>query len=100
MGEARVGNKIRKWDEVTGVATETVDNTVSEQVADGIRNPIRTLEDQVEQNDNMLDGIINNLPEETIVEKEERTSVVSKLKGMEPRADKKSKQQNLELVLQ
>lgn len=29
------------------------------------RNHIRTLEDMLEQNDNQLDGVINNLPEET-----------------------------------
>ena len=40
------------------------------------------MEDMVEQNDNQLDGIINNLPEETIAEKEERTSVRNKLKDM------------------
>lgn len=43
-------------------------------------NPLRSLEDMIEQNDNQLDGIINNLPEETIVEKEAKTSVLDKLK--------------------
>ena len=40
----------------------------------------RGLEDQIEQNDNQLDGIINNLPEETVAEKEAKSSVVEKLK--------------------
>ena len=41
---------------------------------------LRSLEDMIEQNDNQLDGIINNLPEETIAEKEAKTSVLDKLK--------------------
>ncbi|MBP3261202.1 DUF4316 domain-containing protein [Pseudobutyrivibrio sp.] len=87
MAEMRVGKKIQKWDEVSGTTTETVDIAI-EVPEDGKRNPIRSLEDQIEQNDNMLDGIINNLPEETIAEKEERTSVISKLHAIEPRSDK------------
>lgn len=43
-------------------------------------NPLRSLEDMIEQNDNQLDGIINNLSEETIAEKEAKTSVLDKLK--------------------
>ena len=62
-------------------------------------NPIRSLEDQIEQNDNMLDGIINNLPEETIAEKEKRTSVISKLHAIEPRSDKKEQRLFPELSL-
>ncbi len=42
--------------------------------------PRRGLEDQIEQNDNQLDGIINNLPEETTAEKEAKASVVEKLR--------------------
>ena len=45
-------------------------------------NPMRGLEDQIEQNDNQLDGIINNLPEETVAEKEAKSSVVEKLKAI------------------
>lgn len=44
------------------------------------KNPMRSIEDQIEQNDNQLDGIINNLPEETVAEKEVKTSVLEKLK--------------------
>ena len=47
----------------------------------------------------MLDGIINNLPEETIAEKEERTSVISKLHAIEPRSEKKSQKLFPELSL-
>ena len=44
------------------------------------KNPMRSIEDQIEQNDNQLDGIINNLPEETVAEKEVKSSVLEKLK--------------------
>ena len=47
---------------------------------DAGRNPLRGLEDQIEQNDNQLDGIINNLPEETVAEKEAKSSVLEKLR--------------------
>ena len=98
MAEMKTGKKIQKWDEVTGTMTETVDVSV-EVPEDGKRNPIRSLEDQIEQNDNMLDGIINNLPEETIAEKEERTSVISKLHSIEPRSEKKEQKLFPELSL-
>lgn len=42
--------------------------------------PRRSLEDQIEQNDNQLDGIINNLPEETETQKESKSSVMEKLR--------------------
>ena len=79
--EQRVGRKIQKWDEVNGTVTETVDVSVEVPGDTGKANPLRSLEDQIEQNDNMLDGVINNLPEETIAEKEERTSTIAKLRG-------------------
>lgn len=82
--EQRVGKKIQKWDEVNGTVTETVDVAVEVPGDTGKANPLRSLEDQIEQNDNMLDGVINNLPEETIAEKEERTSTIAKLKGFVP----------------
>ena len=44
------------------------------------RNPLRGIEDMIEQNDNQLDGVINNLPETTVAEKEAKTSVLDKLK--------------------
>ena len=84
--------KIRKWDEVTG-------NAVEEQIPESIdpiedvgagpsisRNHMRGIEDMVEQNDNSLDGIINNLPDQEsaaeLAEKadEVRESVLKKLK--------------------
>jgi hypothetical protein len=99
MAELKVGMKIQKWDDVTGTATETVDVTI-EIPDNGKQNPLRSLEDQIEQNDNMLDGIVNNLPEETIAEKEERTSVIKKLHSIEPTSDgRHSKKLHPELCL-
>lgn len=45
-----------------------------------IGNVMRGVEDQLEQNDNQLDGIINNGPREVEVEREARESVLKKLK--------------------
>lgn len=57
--------------------------------------PRRGLEDQIEQNDNQLDGIINNLPQETIAEKESKASVVEnlreKIKDVHDRDERKPK---------
>ena len=62
--------KIKKWDEVHGEhEVEVSDNTGGcepEEVAGASpsisRNPMRSIEDMVEQNDNSFDGIINNTP--------------------------------------
>lgn len=43
-------------------------------------NPLRGVENLIEQNDNQLDGVINNLPEETLAGKESKSSVIEKLK--------------------
>ena len=59
-----------KWDEVHGEhEVEVSDNTGGcepEEVAGASpsisRNPMRSIEDMVEQNDNSFDGIINNTP--------------------------------------
>ena len=84
--------KIKKWDEVNG-ETET-------EISDGIiyvpdettgaepsisRNPMRGIEDMVEQNDNNFDGVINNVKTEqdyTMLEfsDDDRKSVLEKLK--------------------
>lgn len=63
------------------------------------KNPIRSIEDQIEQNDNQLDGIINNLPEETIAEKEAKSSVIERLKAPIPEQERKSKSAYCELEL-
>ena len=84
--------KIKKWDEVN-VETET-------EISDGIiyapdetagadpsisRNPMRGIEDMVEQNDNNFDGIINNVKSESDTVRlefsdDDRKSVLEKLK--------------------
>ena len=43
-------------------------------------NPMRGIEDQIEQNDNSFDGIINNLPKDEAAENRARESVIKKLK--------------------
>lgn len=61
--------KIKKWDEVHGEhEVEVSDNTRGcepEEVAEASpsisRNPMRGIEDMVEQNDNSFDGVINNV---------------------------------------
>lgn len=61
--------KIKKWDEVHGEhEVEVSDNTGGcepEEVAGASpsisRNPMRSIEDMVEQNDNSFDGVINNV---------------------------------------
>ena len=55
------------------------------------RNPLREIEDQIEQNDNQLDGIINNMPEETVTEKDAKASVVEKLKVPVPEHERESR---------
>lgn len=47
------------------------------------------IEEMIEQNDNQLDGIINNLPMETVFEKEAKTSVREKLKVQISESDHK-----------
>ena len=59
-----------------GIATDLA----KVKVPNALGEPRRGLEDQIEQNDNQLDGIINNLPEETVAEKESKASVVEKLR--------------------
>ncbi len=68
--EKKRKSKIQKWDEVGGNYEVEVDENVTDvdETAGGtpalVKNPLRSVEDAVEQNDNSLDGIINNLPEE------------------------------------
>lgn len=46
----------------------------------GIGSVMRGIEDQLEQNDNQLDGVINNLPKDETFENQTRESVIKKLK--------------------
>lgn len=93
--EKKRKTKIQKWDEVGGaveteidVAGDSFDETpgVGPSVS---RNPMRGIEDMVEQNDNSFDGVINNLPEpksvcqvdaaEVIEQEQKKKSVLKKL---------------------
>ena len=83
--EKKTGEEIKKWDEVNG---ETTVETPRELPGyDSGKNPMRSIEDMIEQNDNQLDGIVNNLPEETVYEKEAKSSIVEQLKSMILNAD-------------
>ena len=67
--EKKRKTKIQKWDEVGGAVeteVETIGDSFDETPGAGpsvSRNPMRGIEDMVEQNDNSFDGVINNLPE-------------------------------------
>ena len=85
--------KIKKWDEVHGDhEVEVSDNTGGcepEEVAGASpsisRNPMRSIEDMVEQNDNSFDGVINNVKVEPAagtleIVLDDKKSVLEKLK--------------------
>lgn len=85
--------KIKKWDEVHGEhEVEVSDNTGGcepEEVAGASpsisRNPMRSIEDMVEQNDNSFDGVINNVKVEPAagtlaIVQDDKKSVLEKLK--------------------
>jgi len=88
MAEERKGAKIKKWDDVNGCPTEEVavlntsQATEGRNIAERSGNQMRNIEDAVEQNDNSLDGVINNLPQPDETEKA-RESVLQKLKERE-----------------
>ena len=57
--------KIRKWDEIKGMPIEGYEKRINvDEVTSGeqiiCRNPIKTVEELVEQNCNYIDGVINN----------------------------------------
>lgn len=58
-------------------------------------DPMRGIEDLIEQNDNQLDGIINNIPLDTVSEKEAKSSVVEKIK-MQIQAGEQKKQNQIQ----
>ncbi len=99
--ERRKKSKIQKWDEVNGTVEQEVDAGTMDDVGAGpsiSRNPMRGIEDMVEQNDNSFDGVINNLPEpkpvaqvtsEDVVEAEQKKkSVLAKIRENAPEPDK------------
>ncbi|MGN0294693.1 MAG: YodL domain-containing protein [Lachnospiraceae bacterium] len=79
---------------VSDIVALKVENRVSSYYVDSIgfvelpgflsaRNPLRSLEDSLEQNDNQLDGMVNNLPEPAYRSEwleQEKTSVLEQLK--------------------
>ena len=93
-------SKIRKWDEVGGaVETEIEESAAPSEEEPGVgpsisRNPMRNIEDMIEQNDNSFDGVINNLPEpkpvcqvsaaEVIEEEQKKKSVLKRLQEPVP----------------
>lgn len=96
MEKAKV-RKIKKWDEFKGEYEESeMEGGVCEpEEANGVgpsisRNPMRGIEDMVEQNDNNLDGVINNVKVDDatgILEliPDEKKSVIEKLKEQDRR---------------
>lgn len=85
--------KIKKWDEVHGdyeveISDGTINSEPDEVAGSGpsiSRNPMRGIEDMVEQNDNCLDGLINNIQPESSLEaaqfaQDDKKSVLEKLK--------------------
>ena len=102
--EKRRKSKIRKWDETQGVVEVEIDEAVGSPAEDPgagpsvSRNPMKGIEDMVEQNDNNLDGVINNLPEpkpaaqmtpEDVIEAEQKKkSVLKKLQEAAPEPEK------------
>lgn len=103
MNVSRVGNTIKKWDEVHGTevdeeVADTIDPTSDVGVDPSIsRNYLRGVEDMVEQNDNSFDGVINNAPdtsftrdlvgqaEEDLKDPEKRRSVMEKIRQEQER---------------
>lgn len=89
MPEKRKGTPIEKWDEVNGCSADVKPMmpdisrvTDGKNLSERLGNQMRSIEDAVEQNDNSLDGIINNLPQPEEAEKS-RESVLKKLKEQE-----------------
>ena len=102
--EKKRKSKIQKWDEVGGAAeveTDEVTADASEEAGAGpaiSKNPMRGIEDMVEQNDNNFDGVINNLPgpkpvaqvdsDDVIEEVQKKKSVLEKIRENAPDPEK------------
>ena len=102
--EKKRKSKIQKWDEVGGAVEteiEEVTEDASEETGAGpaiSKNPMRGIEDMVEQNDNNFDGVINNLPEpkpvtqvdseDVIEEVQKKKSVLEKIRENAPDPEK------------
>ena len=104
MAENMKGKKIKKWDEVTGAeieidASEGAGPDEMSGAGPSIsKNPIRGIEDMVEQNDNAFDGVINNVeqpkpvaqvtPEDVIEEEQKKKSIIGKIREAIPDPEK------------
>ena len=102
--EKKRKSKIQKWDEVGGAVETEIEEVIadaSEEVGAGpaiSKNPMRGIEDMVEQNDNNFDGVINNLPEpkpvtqvdsdDVIEEVQKKKSVLEKIRENAPDPEK------------
>ena len=102
--EKKRKSKIQKWDEVGGAEEVEIDEVTadsSEEAGAGpaiSKNPMRGIEDMVEQNDNNFDGVINNLPEpkpvaqvdsdDVIEEVQKKKSVLEKIRENSPDREK------------
>ena len=102
--EKKRKSKIQKWDEVGGAAEVEIDEVTadaSEEAGAGpaiSKNPMRGIEDMVEQNENNFDGVINNLPEpkpvaqvnseDVIEEVQKKKSVLEKIRENAPDPEK------------
>ena len=89
--EKKRKSKIRKWDEVTGATEIEVDEITADATEEAgagpsiSKNPMRGIEDMVEQNDNSFDGVINNVKVEPAagtleIVSDDKKSVLEKLK--------------------
>jgi len=92
--EKKRRSKIQKWDEVGSAVEVEIDepssdtsemNGASPSIS---RNPMRGIEDMVEQNDNSFDGVINNVEQpkpvaqvtsEDVIEAEQKKKSVLKM---------------------
>ena len=102
--EKKRKSKIQKWDEVGGATEMEIDKVIVDPTEDAgagpaiSKNPMRGIEDMVEQNDNNFDGVINNLPEpkpvtqvdseDVIEEVQKKKSVLEKIRENAPDPEK------------
>lgn len=102
--EKKRKSKIQKWDEVGGATEVEVDEITADAIEDAgagpltSKNPMRGIEDMVEQNDNNFDGVINNLPEpkpvaqmtaqDIVEEEQQKKSVLEKIRHANPEPEK------------
>ena len=102
--EKKRKSKIQKWDEVGGAVETEIEEVTADASEDSgagpaiSKNPMRGIEDMVEQNDNNFDGVINNLPEpkpvtqfdseDVIEEVQKKKSVLEKIRENAPDPEK------------